>query len=329
MFFKDSQEYEEYLKRNEIEEIEELKKEGHYFKWTDDGKIIIDNNKYRNSALQVDQYTNCDTWMLLDDKKTMALIKYPFGDIYRLLDKTQYYIVLYNNILLPQIAKQFGNISAKYYLAINKQKQTRVLTLDFKEQGEGLIHGEELLEEVEGNINELEIKKILERIEEYLIEQGMSEETIQRVKIDFIKQSFFNKFIKQTDENNHNWGVLINEREKSARIAPLYDMECSCDCGTRTRHLRKVEENGGTTLESFIKHYKNEDWFQNYIGEVLENFDIDKAIEDSKSETKINIPLEYRNKYKDFFGHRIFELRSAYKKYILENHQEVEETIEK
>ena len=74
---------------------------------------MIENSILRKSTIDVDNYTNCLDWNMLKDNETMVLLKRPFGDIYRELSIDDYYIAIYNNILLPQIAKQLENESAK------------------------------------------------------------------------------------------------------------------------------------------------------------------------------------------------------------------------
>ena len=211
--FNDEEEYKEYLDRQKVN-ISNLDEEN-YFKHAENGEIIIDKQDFKVSALDVERYTNCIKWILLKDQKTMALLKRPFGDIYRNLDKRQYDISVYNNILLPQIAKQFQNKSAMYYL-VKDNKASRniknILTLDFKRKNEELIYGEDILEETDGDINELNIEKIIGAIDKYLNEKGFKHQDIDIIKKDFVKQSIFNRFVKQADENNHNWGILVNKK---------------------------------------------------------------------------------------------------------------------
>lgn len=121
MFFLDKAEYEKYLQKNEIEEY--IPGQENYFNWTEDGYIRLERNKFLKSNKDVSQYTNCMGWRLLSDGKTMVLIKRPFGDIYRNLSLENYYKSLYNNILLPQVAKQFQILSAIYYLAKKDTKK--------------------------------------------------------------------------------------------------------------------------------------------------------------------------------------------------------------
>ena len=127
MFFKDKKEYEDYLSKNQVSISNENTQK--YFSWSEDGEILIENSILRKSTIDVDNYTNCLDWNMLKDNETMVLLKRPFGDIYRGLSIDDYYIAIYNNILLPQIAKQLGNESAKYYIAKDKDRKNGKLIL--------------------------------------------------------------------------------------------------------------------------------------------------------------------------------------------------------
>lgn len=317
MFFKDKKEYEDYLSKNQVSISNENTQK--YFSWSEDGEILIENSILRKSTIDVDNYTNCLDWNMLKDNETMVLLKRPFGDIYRGLSIDDYYIAIYNNILLPQIAKQLGNESAKYYIAKDKDRKNgkKIVTIDFKRKDEELIHGEDILERMGESIRELNIQKLLDTTEDYLIEKGYYNQDIENIKKDFIKQSFFNKFIKQFDENNHNWGILVNFRLNSARIAPLYDLDCSCDIGKLSKHMRTTDNGSFNSLEQFMKQYKDEDWFEMYIKEVISKFNIEEAFKDSEEETNTKIPVKYKQRYKDFFAIRFYELKQAYEKVFI------------
>ena len=314
MFFKDKKEYEDYLKKNEVSiDSKNTKK---YFEWSQDGEILIENSILRESSIDVERYTNCKGWKLLKDNETMILLKRPFGDVYRDMSADDYYIAMYNNILLPQIANQLGNQSAEYYIAkdTDNPRLKNIVTIDFKKKDEELLHGEDILEDMGADIRELNIDKLLNVLENYLIEHGYRNKDIENIKQDFIKQSFFNKFIKQLDENNHNWGILINQKTNSARIAPLYDLDCSCDINKKSKHMRVTNNGSFSSMEQFMRQYKDESWFKIYIEEVVNNFDIKKAFKESEKETNTQIPDKYKQRYSDFFALRFYELKQAYER---------------
>ena len=315
--FKDEKNYKAYLNKQGISE--KNMSEYNYFQHSKNGEIIIKNKEYNISGINIENYTNCISWILLKDHRTMALLKRPFGDVYRNLQKGQYYISLYNNIILPQIAKQFQNESAIYYLVQGNElsnKMKHLLTIDFKKHNEDLIHGEEIIKQSKGDINELNIQNIIISIEEYLTNERMKRQDITAIKKEFIKQSFFNKFAKQSDENNHNWGILINKEDSKARIAPIFDLDCCCEVGTLKKHFRTTKDGNTCSLSSFIQDFGKYEWFKTYIQEILEDFDINKAIKDSKRETGIDIPQDIQEYYKTFFGERYYELKSAYQEYL-------------
>lgn len=330
--FKDRDAYKTYLDKQEINKSD--LDEYNYFQHSKKGEIIIKNIDYNISGINVEDYTNCINWILLKDNRTMALLKRPFGDVYRNLNKGQYDISLYNNILLPQIAKQFQNESAMYYIAQGNElsnNMRHLLTIDFKSENEELIHGEEILEQAGGDINELNIQNIVASIEKCLTNAKIKSQDITAIKREFIKQSFFNKFVKQSDENNHNWGILINREDNRARIAPIYDLDCCCDVGTLRKHFRTTQDGSTCSISSFIKDFGKYEWFNTYIKEVLEDFDINKAIKTSKNATGIDIPENIQEHYKNFFGEKYYELKSAYQEYMMEqqNKQHEEENAER
>ncbi len=315
--FTDKEGYKEYLEKQKVE-LSNLD-ETNYLQRAENGEIIINKKDFNISAIDVERYTNCINWILLKDNKTMALIKRPFGDIYRQLDKKQYDISLYNNILLPQIAKQLQCETAMYYLVKSgksKNSPKQILTIDFKKPNEEIIHGEKILEEVNGDINELNIQDLTRETHKYLEKKNIKSRDIDIIEKEFIKQSFYNRFVKQADENNHNWGILLNEKETRARIAPIYDVDCCCDISTLGKHVRTTNDGSKYNLKSFLDDYGTNQWFDTYIKEVIEEFNIEKAIEGAKKETGISIPTKIQDHYKTFFGERFYELKSAYKEYM-------------
>lgn len=330
MYFKDRKEYERYLNKNEIVDSnnEANNREQNFFQWSDEGDILLTQSKCKKSMQDVGQYASCIGWILLDNGTTMALLKNSFGDIYRELSKEDYYIALYNNILMPQIARQLQNQSASYYFtkmaetAKKPKNNTRyIMTLDFKRKDDEFVSGNEILEKNQYNTTILETKKLLEVLEDYLIERGFASQDIERVKIDFIKQSFFNKLIQQLDEHNGNWGILVNHKENSVRMAPVYDLDCSCGIHKKSKKQR-ICSDSTTSIKSFLKDFSNETWFKQYIQEVIERFNLEKAFIEAEERTNVVIPKTYCEIYKNFFGQRIQEVRDVY--YSLESEKKDE-----
>ena len=122
-------------------------------------------------------------------------------------------------------------------------------------------------------------------------------------------------------------GILINKERNRARIAPIYDLDCCCDIGTLRKHIRTTQDGSKYSMNSFIQDFGKEKWFNTYVKEILDDFDLNKAIKDAKDTTKIEIPESIQNHYKNFFGERYYELKNAYLGYIktpknIQNEQE-------
>lgn len=332
--FIDADKKEKYLKENQIvySDINQLPKD--YFDIDKEGNIILDFKRYYKSERDIDSYATCLSWIMLDTSK-MALIKNFFGDIYRnRLSIDEYNLSKYNNILIPEIARQFQNDSAQYYFAKKQDsKNTYLLTMNFlqEELQEELIEGNDiLLDDISDNeeklqrqaITELKISTILEKISNYLIKNNCNREDKENIEKGFIKQTIFNKFIGQTDENNGNWGI-IKDKYNRFRIAPIYDVDCSCNVNKLAKKERK-SDNEKTDIESVIMQYKDLPWLKNYIEEVINNFNIQKAFEQSEENTNIIIEQKEKQIYTEFFAQRIEMLENAYSKCYREKTEEKE-----
>lgn len=77
------------------------------------------------------------------------------------------------------------------------------------------------------------------------------------------------------------------------------------------------------SLENFMNQYKNEEWFGLYMKQILDNFNLEEAFEKSKQETKTDIPEEYKERYRSFFGVRFYEFKNAYEKVYKRKDEEV------
>ena len=214
---------------------------------------------------------------------------------------------------MPEIAKQFGLESAQYYFAKrvkNKPKTSLnfIMTTDFrnKEKKEELIEGLTIL----SDDKIFNITKIIEQMEDYLIESGARIEDREQCKKDFLKQTLFHKFIEHTDENNGNWGMIRNQ-DNRFRLAPCYDLDCACRIHKTTKKMRQTD-NAKTDLQSFIEQYKEESWLPNYLREVMEHFSLQEAYKKVEENTKVKIPEPERMRYETFFQEKQKELKNAY-----------------
>lgn len=333
MFFKSYEEEEEYIRKNELVGIEPMDE----INWDENGKLILESSKCIKSAIDVENYRACIGWIMLKNSRKMALIKNCFGDIHRDISLENYYVAKYNPIIVPEVARQFQLQSAQYYIVTRAKGKTvskidLILTTDFKdeEQAEELIEGKYICGA------ELRVSKILDKQREFLEEQNASPEDIEIIRRNFIKQTIFNKFIEQTDENNGNWGI-IQDKNNRFKLAPTYDLDCSCGVSLKKQGITKrIADNEKEDLESIVLQYKDEHWLQEYIQYVIQSFSIKKAFEKAKVNSKIDFSkideieknshtLSIRQKYEVFFEKSLEKLKMVYEKAFTQESEKKQE----
>ena len=309
--FRNEDEYCNYLNKNKIDKnkFEEIaNSRQNYFEYDDKGRILLDFKKISESTLDVSRYSTPKGWFMFSNTN-MVLLKNIFGDVYRNLSREDYLVSKYNPVLMPHVAKQFKLRSAEYLFATDKKDKrlTYILTPSFLNKQEELIEGNEILE----NPKELNVSEILNQINKYCKKENINVEEIIDIERTFIKQTIFNKFIKQSDENNGNWGIIKDTL--SARMAPMYDFDCSCEIDKNSKHERKAD-NGKTELEDILIQYKDEKWLQKYLKEIIEEFNFDKILDIVEEDYNIEIEESIVRRYKEFFKRRIQELGKIYNK---------------
>lgn len=307
MFFNE-REYNNYLNKNKVnrEEVEKNNSFKKNFHEKDkNGRIILDMKKYAKSAIDISNYSTPIGWYMLDNMD-MVLVKNIFGDVYRNLNEEKYNFSKYNAIIIQHLSKQFGIKSAQYYLATEKgnTRLTYIITPSFLNKDEKLIEGNLILK----NPMELNIDKIIKQIEAYGKDKNYNIEDIISIKHNFLKQTIFNKFVMQSDENNGNWAVV--ENGINAKFSPIYDYDCSCGVETKTKHLR-CSNNGNTEIKDVLEQYKEEKWLQKYVKDAISKVNFERVIEDIE-DNGINIEEKTLNNYRKFFKERKLELEQSY-----------------
>ena len=307
MFFNE-REYNNYLNKNKVnrEEVEKNNSFKKNFHEKDkNGRIILDMKKYAKSAIDISNYSTPIGWYMLDNMD-MILVKNIFGDVYRNLNEEKYNFSKYNAIIIQYLSKQFGIKSAQYYLATEKgnTRLTYIITPSFLNKDEKLIEGNLILK----NPMELNIDKIIKQIEAYGKDKNYNIEDIISIKHNFLKQTIFNKFVMQSDENNGNWAVV--ENGINAKFSPIYDYDCSCGVETKTKHLR-CSNNGNTEIKDVLEQYKEEKWLQKYVKDAISKVNFERVIEDIE-DNGINIEEKTLNNYRKFFKERKLELEQSY-----------------
>lgn len=128
----------------------------------------------------------------------------------------------------------------------------------------------------------------------------------------------FDTILLQTDRNPNNWGILINKKKHTVRVAPLYDntnmMGMNKDIDYILRLSLEDVYHFPTVLvpssnDSFFEHRLNLvkrikdnsiiSIFDNYLDKVR-NIDIDKVFYDIEMKNNIIIPYDFKYIIKTF-----------------------------
>ena len=320
------------------------------YEYDEQGNLIIKSNRFIVSKTPVSNYSFTNGWILLLQpgvinregvQGRMALVKTHIGDKF-----PEYYqgidaeITMANNFILPEIAKQFGLDVAEYYnvsfedceelqnkdnyRTIGKTKIQKIepekrylLTLSFKNSDEELIHYADIV----SSRYELCASKMLEQIVQYLQIRRISQEDIENIKRNFIKQCIFNKFIDYSDEHNLNGGILVTnaESEKRARLAPCYDLDFAAGVYNMTNggvlptvFFRKSDDMK-FDLTSMLNQFKGK-FEDTYLKEVILNLNIEDAIKKGEQYGHFQLSEKARNKYNKFFRVQIKDLKEFMEK---------------
>lgn len=162
--------------------------------------------------------------------------------------------------------------------------------------------------------NNLEMLSYL--IENYCLKNNLiyTDEILEHLQKMFV----FDTILLQTDRNPNNWGILINKKKHTVRVAPLYDntnmMGMNKDIDYILRLSLEDVYHFPTVLvpssnDSFFEHRLNLvkrikdnsiiSIFDNYLDKVR-NIDIDKVFYDIEMKNNIIIPYDFKYIIKTF-----------------------------
>lgn len=255
----------------------------------------------------------------------LGYIILPDGNMYFLkrMSSSEDEIQMYNNIVVPQIAKQF-EVEAAEYLICTKGKEIYLLSPSFLKKDEYIIYGTDMFDltkyhdidimDMDVDIFEdLDIDSSLVDIENYLFVSDVSKNKIESIQGEFLKQCFLNKFIEQSDEKPENTGI-VKEENGTFRMAPLWDPDYSTmvpDYGVK----RWVDgDESKNDLGAFVTHFFNYKNFGEYMQRIAKSFDVKKAIEEAETVSGIEISYRIRQRYFDYFNQRLRVLESCISK---------------
>lgn len=306
--------------RNEIQEITKDK----------ENNIIFTPGKYNAIDIDIGEYASAHAWISLKNTNTQCLVKnlaYSSGNesynqFIKINGKEGKEISKYNNIIVPYIGTEIFNVeTVKYFLVkFSKGKQKipvnpnleYLITLDEKSNGEEIWEGWNILFLNKAK-DSLIFSERLEEIMKFLKLRNIPSHKIQEIVDEFIRQEIFKKTVEYTDNHNGNWGLGIDG--KIVRVFPAYDFDF-CSRIKNQRVYDTLSDNGNSDLKSLIMQYKDLPWMKKYISEVIQVFDIEKVLEIASEKTEINIPIEVKNYFKEFYSKKKDELEQIFKEVL-------------
>lgn len=244
-----------------------------------------------------------DFWILLYDLN-IYLIKRCVPE--RIIVKGNVKRAMENSVVIPQIIKELGLESSEYYITTYWEEEYGdsdifIMTPNFLRDNEEMLS----LDMVCGEKCITEIPELEKTIRQYFEIRNFSQEQIDSLRRDFIKQVFMSKFLGNVDENNGNISIIYDNK-RNVRMAPLYDFDFCCGNELRFKCERKVD--GCTDIEALVKYYINEPWFKSWINDTILNLDLKKALTEQKCKNQMDYNTEF---YKNFFEKQLSKVRNA------------------
>ena len=91
----------------------------------------------------------------------------------------------------------------------------------------------------------------------------------------------------------------------------MYDFE-ACLQDKYVYDERKI--NNKTDLKEFIAYYSKEKWFDEWVNDKILNLNMDEVYKDILKTSKIDIPDNYKNKFKENIEQSISNIKNIYNK---------------
>jgi len=303
-----------------------------------DGRIdldIIPNIILPSGIAATAWYT--EGWYLLPNDNPCLMKKMlSFMGQYGKVENAHYQPEEYNAMICQALAEIFELPSAKYYMA-KKNGNEYMLTPDFLRDGEELIHIARIEETITGKKQSTtaiqgETKKISQMhqyLEEYLRNyqykgKKLEETQIQIVLLDYIKQKFFNRFVKNTDEHVFNTAIVINGEK--VKMSDMYDYDFTLarkttdvvpGCEWKGLENEMLLDNGKSDIVSFIEQYKDYPGFQEFIRKIINNFSIARLEQIILRNTGIKIDRVETKKHYEIIEENFKETVNAYNRFYI------------
>lgn len=221
------------------------------------------------------------------------------------------------NCLVAEIISLAGDPNgecAEYFLA-KEDDDVYICTPSFIKNGEELISGKDLPPEEHkkfSRVNPDEALVIAKDLEINLKRRRLAKNIIEKCKIQALKDCFKLAYLGMFDPNNSNWGILYDGAERSARYAPLYDLDLCLNIPfsyeenitpeRREKTSKYMEELlSGEYIRRYIEIFSSTNsWFDEFVlsfYQGVSNLDFKRELLDRKG---ISIEEEALSHYQEF-----------------------------
>lgn len=248
----------------------------------------------------------------------------------------------YNSIMAENVFEYFGLPCAKYYLMKDKSGAfNSILTESFLKKNQELIHLSEFFKpEKFDDTHMTRLSIIIDNLSlryKNKMDSDVFEKMIEKVQLDFCKQSLFKLLIGPMDSNFGNTAVILTHHNHSGipdvDIAPAYDLDLSFlvaeDMVNRNEMGLIMDNNHNpSTIESIIEEFKDIPGFKEFLQEVIKKLSSGKVIDEIVNSVCQKTNLKYftwhKRSYRDFLNKRFKKLLKAYEKCFLVEEEENE-----
>lgn len=224
--------------------------------------------------------------------------------------KYKKFISPYNELVINELAKDFGISTVDYDLAILNGKKG-VLSKHFRKEDATYITGEKLLNDIDcdafGTANNLET--IWYALEHRYKDHFNKEKVVENLMNKIVNMFIFDIIVGQTDRHALNWE--IEECENNIDIAPIYDNEqifinwqgntyltLLVDEDSSYSSIKNLETFKNISSDEYCDFIKNKLW-------IISDKNLESIFEKIKSKTGHPMPQEMKDYYlKEYQEHR-------------------------
>lgn len=239
----------------------------------------------------------------------------------------------YNAMICPALAEIFNIPSAIYFMA-EREGQEYMLTPNFLEEGEELIHIARVEEAVTGQKQKTtaiqgstkKISDMYNYLEKYLRNyeykgKKLEEKEVREILFEYLKQKFFSRFIQNTDEHVFNTAIVI--KGLNVKMSNMYDYDFTLakrttdvvpNCEWKGIENEMILDNGKSDVESFIEQYANYPAMKEFISNFLNIFSFERLETIVTKNIGVVIDREETKEHYRIIGENVRKTREAYDK---------------